>query len=170
MRDRGENRVQGAEVAARPPVMRRVDLNRVAPEVSRAVRELDLAVKHAGLDPTLVELLKVRVSQINRCAYCLDMHTKDALAAGERPQRLFALSAWREAPFYTDRERAALAWAEAVTACSEGVPDDVYEGVRSHFAERELVFLTLAVVAINSWNRLAVSFKTPAGTYRPDLA
>ena len=150
--------------------VRRVDFNRVAPEVGRAVREMDLAVKRAGLDPELVELVKVRVSQINRCAYCLDMHTKDALAAGERPQRLFALSAWREAPFYTDRERAALAWAEAVTACSEGVPDNVYEEARAHFGERELVFVTLAVAAINSWNRLAVSFRAPAGTYRPDLA
>jgi AhpD family alkylhydroperoxidase len=131
---------------------------------------MDVAVNEAGLEPQLVELVKVRVSQINRCAYCLDMHTKDALAAGERPQRLFALSAWHEAPFYTDRERAALAWAEAVTRCPEGVPDEVYEDARAHFAERELAFVTLAVIAINSWNRLAVSFRTPAGTYRPDLA
>lgn len=166
----GENRGPGACRAKGEAVVTRVEYNRVAPEASRAVRQMDLAVKQAGLDPELVELVKVRVSQINRCAYCLDMHTKDALAAGERPQRLFALSAWREAPFYTERERAALAWAEAVTLCPEGVPDDVYEEARAHFSERELVFVTLAVIAINSWNRLAVSFRTPAGTYRPDLA
>lgn len=162
--------MKGEEMAERVPFTRRVDLNRVAPEVSRAVREMDLAVKQAGLDSQLVELVKVRVSQINRCAYCLDMHTKDALAAGERPQRLFGLSAWRDAPFYTERERAVLAWAEAVTLCPEGVPDDVYDLAQSYFTERELAFVTLAVVAINSWNRLAVSFRTPAGTYRPDLA
>ncbi len=150
--------------------MRRVDLKRVAPEVSRAVHEMDVTVKQAGLDPELVELVKVRVSQTNRCACCLDMQTKDALAAGERPQPLFGLSAWREAPFYTDRERAALAWAEAVTLCPEGVPDDVYELTRTYFAERELGFVTLAVIAINNWNRLAVSFRAPVGTSRPDLA
>lgn len=166
----GESRAEIVCLGSGALVMKRADSSRVAPEVGRALRGLDLAVKEAGLDPQLVELVKVRVSQINRCAYCLDMHTKDALAAGERPQRLFGLSAWREAPFYTDRERAALAWAEAVTLCPDGVPDDVYEVAQAQFAERELVFVTLAVIAINSWNRLAVSFRAPAGTYRPDLA
>lgn len=149
---------------------RRVDYQRVAPELGRAIRGLDQVVKSSGLEPSLIELVKVRVSQLNRCAYCLDMHTKDALALGEKPQRLFALSAWQETPFFTDRERAALAWAEAVTACAEGVPDPVYESTRDLFTELELAYLTLAIIAINSWNRLAISFRAEPGTYRPDLA
>lgn len=149
---------------------RRLDYQRVAPEVGKAIRALDQVVRSSGLDRSLVELVKVRVSQINRCAYCLDMHTKDALALGEKSQRLFALSAWAETPFFTERERAALAWSEAVTACGEGVPDTVYESTRALFSEQELAHLTLAVIAINSWNRLAISFRAEPGTYRPDLA
>jgi AhpD family alkylhydroperoxidase len=116
----------------------------------------------------LCELVKMRASQINGCAYCIDMHSKDDRAGGETEQRLYALNAWRETPFFTDRERAALAWAEAVTLVSEaGVPDDVYEDAREHFDEQELVDLTWAVAAINAWNRMAVSFRAAAGAYQP---
>lgn len=127
-------------------------------------------MKSAKLDKNLVELVNMRVSQINGCAYCLDMHSKDLRAAGETEQRLYLLSAWREAPFYTDRERAALAWAEAVTLIAEGeVPDEVYEQARAQFSEEELVDLTLAVAAINSWNRMNVAFRTTAGGYQPGM-
>jgi AhpD family alkylhydroperoxidase len=115
-----------------------------------------------------LELVKLRASQINGCAYCIDMHTKDARVGGETEQRLYALSAWRETPFYSDRERAAIAWTEAVTQVAEGhVPDEVYELARQHFTEKELVDLTLGIVAINGWNRLAISFRTVPGTYTP---
>lgn len=121
-----------------------------------------------GLEPALVELVKMRASQINGCAYCLDMHSKDARAAGETEQRLYALTAWRETPFFTDRERAALEWTEAVTLVSQNhVPDDVFEYVRRHFTEGELINLTLAVIGINSWNRVAISFRAVPGTYQP---
>jgi AhpD family alkylhydroperoxidase len=120
------------------------------------------------LDHSLLELVKIRASQINGCAHCLDMHTKDARAAGETEQRIYALSAWRETPFYTQRERAALEWTEAVTLLADTqVPDDVYERVAALFDEEDLVALTFAVVVINSWNRLAVSFRAPVGAYRP---
>src|SRR5690348_12093446 len=121
----------------------------------------------SGLEPALVELVKLRASQINGCGYCLDMHSKDARAAGETEQRIYVLSAWREAPFYTPRERAALAWAEAVTLISEGVTDELYESVREHFTEKELVDLTLAIVTINGWNRLAISLGADVGSYQP---
>src|ERR1044072_6206284 len=122
----------------------------------QAMLSLGKAVEASGLERSLLELVKVRGSQINGCAYCLDMHTKDARALGETEQRLYALSAWRETPFFSDRERAALEWTEAITRIAEThVPDDVYERVRQHFDERELVALTLAAVAINAWNRLA---------------
>lgn len=122
----------------------------------------------ASLEPSLLELVKIRASQINGCAYCIDMHTKDARLAGETEQRIYALSAWRETPFFTERERAALEWTEAVTRVSEThVPDEVYEHVRRHFNEAEIVALTFAVVIINGWNRLAVAFRTPAGSYQP---
>jgi AhpD family alkylhydroperoxidase len=122
----------------------------------------------ARVERQLFELVKIRASQMNGCAYCIDMHTKDARAAGETEQRIYALNAWRETPFFTDRERAALEWTEAVTRVADThVPDDIYERVARHFKEAELVALTFAVVAINSWNRLAVSFRAPAGTYQP---
>ena len=122
----------------------------------------------SGLNPALLELVKTRVSQNNGCSYCLDMHTKDARAAGETEQRLYLLSAWREAPFYSARERAALAWAEAVTLLAEqGVSDAEYAEVRSQFDEKTLVDLTLAIVAINGWNRLAVPFRSETGNYQP---
>jgi AhpD family alkylhydroperoxidase len=122
----------------------------------------------SDLEPALLELVRFRASQLNGCAYCLDMHSKDARAHGETEQRLYALSAWRETPFYAERERAALAWTEAVTLVADGhVPDSVYDEVRKHFSDRELVDLTLAVVAINGWNRLAISFRAVPGTYQP---
>jgi len=124
--------------------------------------------KSSGLEPALLELVKMRASQINGCAYCLDMHSKDARAAGESEQRLYVLDAWREASFYSARERAALEWAEAVTRVMDThVPDEVHERVAQHFDEQELLALTLAVVAINSWNRLAISSRVEPGSYRP---
>ena len=149
----------------------RMEYLKVAPGVSQAMGGLQRAVHESGLEPSLLELVKTRASQINGCAFCLDMHTKDARAGGETEQRLYALSAWRETPFYTDRERAALAWTEAVTLIAEShVPDDVYEQAREQFSEQELAYLTLAIIAINGWNRLAVSFRTVPGTYQPRKA
>ncbi len=122
----------------------------------------------SDLDPQLLALIELRASQLNGCAYCIDMHTKDARAAGETEQRLYALAAWRETPFYSERERAALAWAEALTRISDGgVSDDDYRHARQQFTEKELVDLSLAVVAINGWNRLAIPFRTAPGTYHP---
>jgi len=150
-------------------MQQRIKYAQVAPGGYKAVRELEDYVEQCGLEPSLLELVKLRASQINGCAYCIDMHTKDARSKGESEQRLYGLSAWQETPFYSDRERAALAWTEAVTKIGEThVPDDVYEGARKYFGEKELVDLTLAVIAINSWNRLAISFRTPPGSYRPD--
>jgi AhpD family alkylhydroperoxidase len=146
----------------------RLDFTKVAPEAYRAMSGLETYVRNSGLEPALLELVKFRTSQINGCAYCLDMHSKDARANGESEQRLYALSAWRETPFFTDRERAALEWAEAVTLVSENhVPDDLYEQVRQRFTEKELVALTTAIVAINGWNRLCISFRVVPGTYEP---
>jgi AhpD family alkylhydroperoxidase len=125
---------------------------------------------HAGsLEPALIELVLMRASQLNGCAYCMDMHSKDARAAGETEQRLHLLPAWREAPFYSDRERAALAWCEAVTRLDpiHGVPDDVYEQARAHFSEKELGDLNMVVILINAWNRIAIPFRNVPGTYQP---
>src|SRR5450759_2894438 len=147
----------------------RFDYFKVAPEGVEILRKLEDYTRKAGLEPDLLELVKLRASQINGCAYCIDMHTKDARSRGESEQRLFGVSAWREAPFYSERERVALAWAESVTKISEDqLPDEIYNLVKKHFTERELVDLTLAVIAINAWNRLAISFRTPAGSYQPD--
>src|ERR1043165_6712761 len=141
----------------------RVAYAKVAPATIVAMRALDQYVTQSGLEPALLELVKLRASQLNGCAYCIDMHTKDARARGESEQRLYLLNAWRETAFYTERERAALEWTEAVTLITQGhVPDEVYERVRGHFTESELANLTLAVVAINGWNRLAISFRVPA--------
>lgn len=146
----------------------RIEYAAVAPGAMEAMSGLERYVRHSGLEPALLELVKLRASQINGCAYCIDMHTKDARARGESEQRLYALSAWHETPFYSERERAALAWTEAVTQIADNhVPDDVYELARARFSEQELVNLTLAVIAINSWNRLAISFRTVPGTYQP---
>jgi AhpD family alkylhydroperoxidase len=125
-------------------------------------------VRNSGLEPQLLELVKLRASQINGCAYCVDMHTKDARAHGDTEQRLYDVAVWKEAPFFTERERAALAWAEAVTLLSrDQVPDGIYEDARREFDEKQLIDLTMAVIAINGWNRLAVSFRALAGTYQP---
>ena len=151
----------------------RIDTNTVAPGAYKAMAGLEAYIRHSsGLDPSLRELVKLRASQINGCAFCIDMHSKDARAAGETEQRIYALSAWREAPFYTDRERAALAWTEAVTLITEGhAPDDVYEQVRKQFSEAEIANLTLAIVTINGWNRLAIASRSPlAGSYQPAAA
>jgi AhpD family alkylhydroperoxidase len=128
---------------------------------------LEHYVHQSGLDPKLLELVKLRASLVNGCAYCVDMHTKVARSLGETEQRLYEVSLWREAPFYTERERAALAWTEAVTLVSiDHVPDDVYETARQHFDEKALIDLTAAVIAINSWNRLAIAFRTVPGTFQ----
>jgi AhpD family alkylhydroperoxidase len=129
---------------------------------------LEQYVRRSGLDRALDRLVKIRSSYLNGCSYCVDMHTKDARAAGETERRLYAVPVWRETPFFTPRERAALAWAESVTAiAATGVPDAAYEAARAHFTEEELVNLTMAVVAINGWNRLAVSFRAAPGTGWP---
>jgi AhpD family alkylhydroperoxidase len=136
-------------------------------KTTQALFGLSQAVEQSGLEHSLLELVKIRASQINGCAYCLDMHTKDARAMGETEQRIYALNVWRETPFFTPRERAALEWAESLTRISEThVPDATYEAVRPHFSEDELVSLTFAVIVINSWNRLAISSGAVAGTYQ----
>jgi AhpD family alkylhydroperoxidase len=150
----------------------RIDIQKVAPGALQAMLALEGYVKKSSrLETSLLELMRMRASQINGCAYCLDMHSKDARAAGETEQRLYALNAWRETPFFTDRERAALAWTEAVTLVSEShVPDSVYNEVRQRFTDEELANLTLAIVAINGWNRLMVSFRAVPGSYQPHAA
>jgi AhpD family alkylhydroperoxidase len=147
----------------------RQNVAKLAAAPMKALYGIGTYLAACGLEHALLELVKTRASQINGCAFCLDMHTQDARAAGETEQRLYALSAWREAPFFSDRERAALAWTEAVTLVTGGVPDVVYEEARRHFTETELADLTWAVVAINSWNRLNVAFRTPSGTYKPHM-
>jgi AhpD family alkylhydroperoxidase len=145
----------------------RIDFTKVSPRALQAMMGLQSYVNNSGLEHSLLELVKMRASQINGCGYCLDMHTKDALAAGETAQRLFLLDAWREAPFYSERERAALEWTESLTLVSENhVPDEVYAAARVHFSEEELVNLSLAVVAINGWNRLCIGFRREVGDYK----
>ena len=146
----------------------RIDVTKVTPEAYQAMAGLGRYVRQSGLEPKLLDLIRTRSSQINGCAYCIDMHSKDARAAGETEQRLYSLDAWRETPFYTDRERAALAWTEAVTLVSQGhVPDEVYNLVRKQFSEKEIVDLTLAVAEINSWKRIAISLRAVPGIYQP---
>ena len=144
----------------------RLNYAKLAPEPVKAMYGLGAYLAGCGLETGLLELVKIRASQINGCAYCIDMHTKDARAEGETEQRIYALNAWRETPFFTERERAALAWAEAVTQIGQGVPDSVYAKASPHFSEKELVDLTWAVVAINGWNRVAISFGAVPGTYQ----
>ncbi len=146
----------------------RIDVDKVAPEAVRGMLGVEDYVRSSGIEPSLLELVKLRASEMNGCAYCVDMHTKDARAQGEAEQRLYAVAVWQEAPFFTEGERAALAWTEAVTYVGyTHVPDDVYQRARQHFSEKELVDLTMALIAINGWNRLAVSFRKEAGTYQP---
>ena len=149
----------------------RIDYKQVAPGAYKAMLGIEAYVRGSGLERSLLELVKTRVSQINGCAHCLDMHTKEARAAGETEQRLYLLAAWRDAPFYSDRERAALDWVEALTQISTNdVSDELYAEVRRHFDEKALVDLTLAIVAINGWNRLAVPFRSDSGSYQPRAA
>ena len=134
---------------------------KVAPEIMNALGALETAVQASGLEQSLIELVKTRASQINGCAFCIHMHTRDARARGETEERLYLLDAWRESPLYTDRERAALAWTEAVTLVSQThVPDAVYEQVKQAFSEKDLVHLTMLVATINAWNRIAISFRS----------
>lgn len=145
----------------------RMDFKRASPRAAKAVADLHGFLHGCGLDQTLMELVKLRASQINGCAHCIDMHTKKLRGGGESEQRLYLLNAWEEAPFYTPRERAALAWTEAVTLITEGhAPDSVYAEARAHFTEEELANLTLAICAINSANRLNIAFRTVPGGYR----
>jgi AhpD family alkylhydroperoxidase len=148
-------------------VEKRFDWYQSAPQGLQALLGLQTYVNAAGLEHSLLELVKMRASQINGCAYCLDMHFKDATAAGETAQRLYLLDAWRETKFYSARERAALEWTEALTLVTQGhVPDEVYQSVRQHFSEQELANLSLAIVAINGWNRMCIAFRVEAGTYQ----
>ena len=145
----------------------RIDYLKVGRGVYEAMLGLEKYLHQCGLEGKLLDLLKLRVSQINGCAYCIDMHWKDLRALGETEQRLYGLDAWRESPYYTDRERAALAWAEAVTNIKEThAPDDVYEEVRKQFNEKEIADLTLAISTINAWNRLAISARSVPGLYQ----
>ena len=149
----------------------RLNYAAAAPGAYQAMAGIERYVRSCGLEHPLLELVKTRASQINHCAYCIDMHTKDARAAGETEQRLYALAAWRETPFFTPRERAALEWTEALTLISTNdVPDDVYARVREHFSEDEIVNLSLAIIGINGWNRLAIPFRTVPGSYQRPVA
>ena len=149
----------------------RFDYLKDAPGTYQAMLGLERYLREGGLEISLLHLVKLRASQINGCAYCIDMHWKDSRAAGETEQRLSSLDAWHECPYYTDRERAALAWTDAVTRLSDGhVPDGVYESVRPHFSARELGDLTLAVATINAWNRLLIAARVVPGTYQAQAA
>ena len=147
----------------------RINYTQASPGGFKALRQLQEYVENSGLEHNLLELVKMRTSQLNGCAYCLDMHSKDARAAGETEQRLYLLNAWRESPFYSERERAALAWTEALTRISKtkDVPDALYDEARQQFSDKELVDLSLAIIAINGWNRLAIPFRSEPGHYQP---
>ncbi len=146
----------------------RFDFAKVSPGAVHVLIGLDNYLKECGLEEVLLHLIKLRASQINGCAFCLDMHWKDLRAIGETEQRLYSLDAWEESPYYNDRERAALAWTDAVTLVSEThVPDNVYEEARNHFSEKELADLTVAVATINMWNRLSIAGRKTPGTYQP---
>ena len=148
----------------------RLDYSKAAPGSVQAMYKLQKYVDDSGLEHSLLELVKTRVSQINGCAFCIDMHTKDARAAGETEQRLYGLSAWREAPYYSERERAGLAWAEEITLVSQThASDEEYEAARAQFSEEEMVKLTMAIIAINGWNRLAIAFRSEVGKYQPPV-
>lgn len=141
---------------------------KASPESYQAMLKFSHASHETAIEPGLQELVRIRASQINNCAFCLDMHTKDARAAGESEMRLYTLSAWRETPFFSERERAALAWTEAVTRLSDGIiPEELYHETRRHFSEKEMVDLTLVIIAINGWNRLCGPFRSEPGNYQP---
>jgi len=144
----------------------RMEFWKAAPNAYKAMMAVD-AYLHESVDKTLLHLIKLRASQMNGCAYCIDMHWKDARAAGETEQRLYGLDAWREAPYYSDSERAVLEWTEALTDIQDGhAPEAVYEAVRAHFSDKELADLSWAIAAINAWNRVAIGFRSEAGSYR----
>ena len=146
----------------------RLDYVHAAPLAFKAMLGVETYLRASGLDPVVFNLVKIRASQINGCAYCIDMHWKDARAAGESEQRLYGLDAWRESPYYTDRERAALEWTEALTlVASTHAPDGAFDAVRSHFDDKQLADLTWAIAAINAWNRIAIGFRAEAGVYQP---
>ena len=146
----------------------RIAYRRVAPDGFQALLQLEKYLRECGLEESLLRLVKLRASQINGCAYCIDMHWKDLRAMGQQEQRLYGLDAWRESPYYTERERAALAWTEAVTNIQDGhAPDDVYAELEAHFSEKELADLTLAIAAINAMNRLSISARNVPGAYQP---
>ncbi len=148
----------------------RLDFTKVSPGALKSMLDIETYVERTGLERPLLHLIQMRASQINGCAYCLDMHSKNARAEGETEQRLYELDAWRETPFYSPRERAALAWTEALTRIGEThAPDDVYQEAHAQFSDRELADLTLAIVAINGWNRLAIGFRAEPGTYQPAM-
>jgi AhpD family alkylhydroperoxidase len=162
---RASNRC-GEEVPAK--MKERIDYQKLAHEPLHSLLAIERYLAASGIDPKLLHLIKLRASQINGCAYCIDMHSKDARAAGETEQRLYELNAWRETPFYSERERAALEWTEALTLISEThAPDDVFERVSAHFSEKEIVDLTYAIASINTWNRIAIAFRAVPGTYQP---
>lgn len=146
----------------------RMEYWKVAPGAYKAMTGLEAYLRESGLDKQLLHMIKLRASQMNGCAYCIDMHWKDARALGESEQRLYGLDAWRESPYYTDRERAALEWTEALTNITDGhVSDAVYDSVRGHFSEKELTDLSWAIAAINVWNRIAIASRSEAGNYKP---
>jgi AhpD family alkylhydroperoxidase len=146
----------------------RIDYKQLTPAALRAQQGLEAYVRGSGLDPSLLHLIKLRASYVNGCAYCVDMHTKDARLSGEQEQRLYAVPVWRQTPFFTSPERAALAWTDAVTDLGHAhVPDDVFAEVREHFTDVEIVSLTMAVVTINGWNRIAIALRQPVGSYIP---
>ncbi|MEW6737850.1 MAG: carboxymuconolactone decarboxylase family protein [Acidobacteriota bacterium] len=148
--------------------MERIAYDKVDPKAVKAMLGLETYVSSSGLEASLLELIRLRASQINGCTYCIDMHSKDARAKGETEQRLYLLQAWPEAPFYSDRERAALAWTEAITKISEThAPDAVYKEACKHFSEAELVALTMAIVTINGWNRIAIAFREIPSAHQP---
>lgn len=147
---------------------KRLDYNLTDPKAIKGMLELEKYVAGSGLETSLYELVKLRASQINGCAFCIDMHSKDARNAGETEQRLYTLSAWRETSFYSDRECAALAWTEAMTLIFENdMSDSLYKEVEKHFNEKEHLALTMAIVAINGWNRMAIGFRKEPGSYNP---
>lgn len=149
----------------------RLDYSKASPEAAKAMIQMESVVRRSGIDPKLLELIKIRASQLNGCAYCIDMHTKDARFKGETEQRIYALDAWRETPFFTEKERAALGWTEAITNIQTGhAPDAIYHELSRNFSEEERVNLTLAITTINAWNRIAIGFRMVPGSYQPTAA
>lgn len=149
----------------------RLDYQKAFPEGYQGMLHLEAIIRRSGIEPSLYELVKIRASQLNGCAFCIDMHTKDARAKGETEQRIYALSAWHEAPFFTERERAALAWTEAITNIQNGhAPEEAFNEARLQFGEEELAKLTFAITQINSWNRIAIAFRSEVGKYQPQTA